>query len=151
MACIFEVYLAAVFILSAHADFLRWRHELRREFTTYLQSDDARDGNVFTVDTAVSAAMDELHRKWFGWLRAEAPPDRINHELQHYINKKRSLYGMIFNTYPYVGIQHALLFILPVLLFLISFGYLVGWTQTSPMRFSTFARSNPPPFSILSR
>jgi hypothetical protein len=36
MAMVFQIYLVVVFVISATADFLQWRHELRHEIEPYL-------------------------------------------------------------------------------------------------------------------
>jgi hypothetical protein len=127
MVALSQIYLALVFIVSATADFLLWRHEMRQEFETYLKLDEASKRKVLTLDSAVVAAVDE-HKSWrFKILRAEAPADRINHELERYMAKKNGLCRMLLNTYRYALVHHLLLLWFPVLLSLVSFGCLVSW------------------------
>jgi hypothetical protein len=119
-----QTYLAIVFVLSALADFTLWRHELRGAVREYFESDQGRGARVFTAESAVSAAIDELKNKW---IRIEAPDHRISHELQKYMTKKQSLYRTLFNTYPSSVFHHAMVFLFPLLLNCASMACLLFW------------------------
>jgi hypothetical protein len=56
MAMALEAYLTFSFIVSATADYLQWRHEMRQEFEMYIKSDDAIERKVFTPTSAVSSS-----------------------------------------------------------------------------------------------
>ncbi|MGD0000079.1 MAG: hypothetical protein ABSE21_08265 [Bryobacteraceae bacterium] len=132
MAIILQAYFLLAFVVSAMTDFVQWRHEMRHAIETYFKSSEASESAVFTVDSAVSAALDEVQARRLSGLRPEAPVHRISHEMQKYMTKKRSLYRMLLNTYPFVLAQHVLVFWIPVLVFLVSFGSLVSWMSSHP-------------------
>jgi hypothetical protein len=125
VAIVVQIYLAIVFALAALADFTLWRHGLRREVREYFESDQGRNARIFTVGSAVSAAVDELSNRG---IRIEAPDHRINHELQKYMTKKQSLYRMLLNTYPSSVAYHVMVFLFPVLLASLSVAGLLFWT-----------------------
>jgi hypothetical protein len=125
-AIVFQGYFFIAFVISAISDFLQWRHEMGKEVEKYEQSDEAAKLQTADTDRMASEAHEEWRTRFF-FLKLEAPLYQVSYELQKYMNKKIGLYGMLWNTYRYALFHHLLLFWAPVVLFLISAGFLVGW------------------------
>jgi hypothetical protein len=125
-AVAFQIYFLVAFAISAVSDFLQWRHEMRKEVETYQQSDEATRLQTADANRMASEA-NEAWRTRFFFLRLEAPLYQVSYELQQYMSKKTSLYSMLWKTYRYALFHHVFLFWIPVALFLMSAGLLVGW------------------------
>ena len=130
IAMAFQAYLALSFIVSATADWLQWRHEMRKEFGTYTKSDEAREHKVFNPTNAVKETMNDLQPWYSRAFRAEVRLIKLSRQIEKYMTKQIGLYRLLLNTYLHIFLHHLLLFWFPVLLFFISMGFLVSWIPT---------------------
>lgn len=122
LALVLQIYFCATFILSALADFVRWKRAIRRKTSTYVERN-----LEYSVSDATHAAVDILE-KWH--FRLEAPEQRMKTELQGYAQGKDSLPHfayMVWQIFPGIFLHLVLILLFPILVFVVSFVSLLVW------------------------